>query len=347
MRVPLRDRAVLACACFLGLLAGCKPLSTAPPSSPAGPLPEIPAASLPPQTRPKPDPDRDPYVRDPVYLRIEATVKASSGAEGPPQVPVLQNHMAEYFRRSGHPVLAAPEGAAHRIEGTFRGEHDKTLMLLDTPANYRYKGTGRIRVLDRDGREIEAFEVPDIIEFGVSEEPTEVRLERHMANLLWEHLSVRSVTFGNPRVVEKIGSLAQDPSLFLPAEGNGELEPLSAENVIEDLVKIGFPAVPFLLDALNDNRVVRLNSKYPGLESGKLDALRIYHVADKALEEIFQKVSRMSIQITADDPESDRLRRVIVLGWENEWRRFCPAFRESPNAPRRKAAESGKQGGKG
>jgi hypothetical protein len=43
-------------------------------------------------------------------------------------------------------------------------------------------------------------------------------------------------------------------------------------------------------------------------------------MADKVLEEIFQKVSRMSLETDA------RTRLVIVKGWENEWARFCPSF---------------------
>ena len=108
--------------------------------------------------------------------------------------------------------------------------------------------------------------------------------------------------------------------------------PLTTEQVVSRLADIGFPAVPYLLDAMTDERVVRLDSDYPGLKGRNLEDLRVYHIADKALEEIFQKVSRMGLDVTADDVEHHRLRRVILLGWENEWRRFAKAFRESPQA---------------
>ena len=69
----------------------------------------------------------------------------------------------------------------------------------------------------------------------------------------------------------------------------------------------------------------------PALKEGVAARLRVYHAADKALEEIFQKVSRMKPEITPDDPEHERLRRRILRGWENEWKRFCKPLAESPN----------------
>ena len=50
------------------------------------------------------------------------------------------------------------------------------------------------------------------------------------------------------------------------------------------------------------------------------------------IEEIFQKVSRMSLDIGASTSDDMKLRRVILRGWEAEWRRFCKTYRDSPNA---------------
>jgi hypothetical protein len=73
-----------------------------------------------------------------------------------------------------------------------------------------------------------------------------------------------------------------------------------------------------------------VKAAYPGLKVPT--DLKIYHLADKTLEEIFQKVSRMELKTPP------QLRFYIIAGWENEWRRFCKPFRESPEADRRKHA---------
>ena len=85
--------------------------------------------------------------------------------------------------------------------------------------------------------------------------------------------------------------------------------------------------MPYMLEALSDTRSVLMRSNYPGLNEKNRSALKVFHIADKVLEEIFQKVSRMGLETTA----KGRFR--VMKGWEHEWRRFCPPFRDSPYAP--------------
>ena len=101
----------------------------------------------------------------------------------------------------------------------------------------------------------------------------------------------------------------------------------TTEGVIARLADRGLAVVPYMLEALSDTRPVVMPSSYPGLSEENRSELTVSHIADKVLEEIFQKISRMSLATT----EKERFR--IMSGWEQEWRRFCPPFRDSPHAP--------------
>jgi hypothetical protein len=300
------------------------------------PIPEIPREKLPSQTRNRPDPAVE-YVREPIFVRVDEVAVGMDGAEKPPAVRVVENYLEEYFRRAGHPIAKSDE-AAFRVEGSFRGEFHSRIEVLDRVIGFRVRGKAVVRVLDRSGKELEKFEVPDLIEESAqSVDAGILQLERHMAKLLWEHIRYRGKALANRRAVALLAALTTQGSTEgeLDAEGIGEgeaTEPLTTERVVTLLADLGLPAVPYLLDAMTDERVVRIDSRYPGLEGKNLEDLHVYHIADKALEEIFQKVSRMGLNLTAEDPEHHRLRRVILLGWENEWRKFAKAFRESPRA---------------
>lgn len=302
------------------------------------PLPEIPADKLPGQTRSRPDPARQ-YLKEPVQVRVDEVAVGEDGAEKPPAVRVVENYIQEYLRRAGHPIAARPDDADFRVEGTFRGQFHSRIEVLDRVIGYRCRGSAEIRIRDRAGKEIEKFEVPELIEESAwSVDAAILQLERHMAKILWEHIRYRGKALSNQKVVALLAALTAEGVVEADLDPEGDAggsgtEPLTTEQVVSRLADIGFPAVPYLLDAMTDERVVRLDSSYPGLKGRNLEDLRVYHIADKALEEIFQKVSRMGLDLTADDPDHHRLRRVILLGWENEWRKFAKAFRESPRAP--------------
>ena len=292
------------------------------------PLAKLPAAQLPPRTRRPPDSTRDQYSLEPVYMDIDEQVYPENASPYTPDRLLFAQYLAEYLRRAGYPVVATPEEAVYRVEGNIEADHVSTVTVLGSTVGWKYRGSSVVQVLDRDGKELERQEVPKIFQDNAKSEKSAVfQLRRYMAKLQWDKLSSSSGVFGNPRARVLISSLASDPSQEVP---------LTAEDVIEELVDSGFSSVAPLLDALLDTRLVKLPSSYPGLKSGVPPELRVYHVADKALEEIFQKVSRMKLEITPDAPVHQRLRRRIVVGWENEWRRFCKPLADSPNTRRAK-----------
>jgi hypothetical protein len=284
------------------------------------PIPEIPKDRLPPRTRAKPDPATAQLVREAVYVKVSETAETKDGTRFQPEVPVVQNYLAEYFRRAGHPVVDRPEDAVYRIEGSVETTFDKELTLRNETIAWKYVGDARIVVLGKDGATLEKVEVPEEYRLNVKSEKSAVwDLRRYLAYLVYQRLFTEGKVFTNADVVRLINSLAADP--FESAEET------KANDVIQKLADLGLPAVPYLLDALTDTRTVLASAEYPRLENPS--DLKVYHIADKALEEIFQKVSRMEI----DTP--DHWRFVIIRGWEREWARFCKPFRDSPEAKRR------------
>ena len=317
----------------LSCLAG----EEAPPRRP--PIPEIPRDKLPPQTRAKPDPAKQQHRGQPVSVVVTETASASQGDPYVPAVRVTENYLKEYFRRAGHAVVDGPAGAAARVEGAVELKFHTKLEVRGEVLGWKYRGAASLRVVDSKGAELQKIEVPELFHENVkSEESGVLHLRRQMAQVLWQHLFHKGTVFGRRDVVSWINALCVEPGGSEGAQG-GPPDASSAEAVTKALADIGFPSVPYLIEALTDERIVRLPSKYPGLQGGNLDRLRVYHVADKVLEEIFQKVSRLDLATTPAE------RRIIIRGWENEWMRFCPSFRESPEAERRRSEKQGSPAG--
>ncbi len=289
-----------------------------------GPIPEIPKDQLPPLTGKPPDPAREQYRRETVWVSIDERVQPKDPPAYTPSSPVLEIYISEYFRRAGFQVASRPEDAEYLIQGSFRAKYLKDMTFLDQALAHEYSGDVNLTVRGKREEELENVEVQDFLKVGIlsrkdrEKEPDEALItdmRRHLAKIVWERLYYTGKVFADKEIPILISSLASDD---LESEA-----PLQADHAIKALVARRLEAVPYLLEALSDERMVRVNARYPGLTIQNADSLRIYHIADKALEEIFQKVSRMNLETPAN------LRFLIIRGWENEWKRFCPSFRES------------------
>ncbi len=282
-------------------------------------IPKLPPNKLPPRTRPAPDPGKSQFRKSTVFVDISEEATPSDGRTYRPVVPVVRNYLAEYFRRSGYTVTDKSAEADFVVEGTFATQFEKELTFKERIIGWKFRAEAYLHVVDKDGRELETHDVPEVSRINVKNEKSGVwDIRRFVAHRFFEGLFKKGKVFANRRVVDLIAALTVDP--FEAAD------PLSGDEVVTRLADIGLPAVPYLIDALTDTRAVMVDAQYPGLEI--LSDLKVYHLADKVLEEIFQKVSRMGLQTPAEH------RFLIIRGWENEWRRYCQAFRESPEARR-------------
>ena len=90
-------------------------------------------------------------------------------------------------------------------------------------------------------------------------------------------------------------------------------EPRSFNEIQLDLIDHGYTAVPFLLETLNDKRVVAAEGSYPGLAEFNREELKLYHLADDTLAEILQKDPALDLLST------EKLRIRVVTGWTWFW----------------------------
>ncbi|MGQ9589110.1 MAG: hypothetical protein ACUVYA_02320, partial [Planctomycetota bacterium] len=299
-------------------------------------LAPLPKEKLPPRTRPAPDPAKDRFSRDPVFVRVGEVVTPREGPDYVPDVLVVQNYLQAYFARAGHPAAAEAEKAAWRIEGSVKLAFHTTLQALGKDIAWKYRAEATIRVLDASGEERDRFEIPEAFRESTRSETSAVlEVRRYLAKVVWDRLFHQGKFFGNPKAEWLLNSLAlEGPSASTEAD---RPEPATGDETVAALAGMGLEAVPHLIEALVDDRPILKKATYPGLTEETAPYLRVYHLADKALEEIFQKVSRLSLETerTMTPREKARVRAAVIAGWENEWSRFCPSF--VPSALRAKA----------
>jgi hypothetical protein len=285
------------------------------------PIPEIPKDQLPRQTRPKPDPTKDQFAREPVFVWIEEKVQPKGGELAPAEPRVVQTYLQAYLQRAGFPVVESPKDAALLIEGTVELKFHAELTAFGRDVGWKYRGQGSFLVRNPQGQDRGSFEIPEVFRESVkSEESAALQARRYVAKVAWDNLFHRKTALSNQKVEALLNALAVEGGAE-NLEREGYVDRVeSTEEVVNALADVGFPAVPYLLEAMTDDRPVRMPSSYPGVADRGANALRVFHIADKALEEIFQKVSRLGL-----DTEY-KLRMLVLKGWEHEWKRFCPPF---------------------
>lgn len=311
-------------------------------------LKPLPPEKLPPATRPRPDPEKEQFRLFPVHVVFEEVVIPRSGEPYLPEETVIQPYLARYLARAGHPVVDSPAKARRVIVGNFEGSFLKELRFKNVLVAVKVVGTLSVEVLDEKGKSIDSFSLEGIEAEGtiprvansklkgldperkglpLVEAPSEAELDqpeeynaildlrRRAAKVIWRRLYHHAGPFSDGVISGKLDALTNDPL--------EEDEFVSGDLLLDQVVQARFRSVPCLLEALTDTRPVLAPFTYPGLTPLNADRLRVYHFADKALEEIFQKVSRMSLETP------DRHRFVIIQGWQNEWKRFCPSWRQA------------------
>ena len=287
------------------------------------PIPELSAEQLPKQTRVRPDPVKAQVELDTIHVSIEEMAQTMDGKRYTPQTRVVQNYLGEYLRRAGYRVIENPSKARYRIIGRISTIFDTELILRNKIIAWKYAGTITARLQDANAKVLQEINIPEVFRLNVKSEKSAIwDLRRFLAHNIYSELCLKGETLTDGKIIGLIESLAVDSF--------DRVEDIEAGAVVEKLADHGLAAVPYLLHALTDTRTVFAKAQYPGLKVPT--DLKIYHLADKALEEIFQKVSRMELKTPP------QLRFYIIAGWENEWRRFCKPFRESPEAARRKHA---------
>lgn len=315
-----------------------------PPAEGTDDLQKLPPEKLPPRTRQRPDPEKDKYERGSAYVWVEEVVTPGQGEDYEPKVRITENYLRAYLARAGFRSESDAKKATYRVEGSAKLSFHSSLNALGRVVGWKYRAEAWFLVFDSRGDQVRRVDIPELFQENVkSEESAVLHTRRYLAKIAWDNLFLRGEPFAKPGIMTLFNALPVNARVELPGqEGRGRRE-VTTEEVIDALADRGLEVVPFALTALTDERVVTMESDYPGLEDSS-GRLRVYHIADKVLEEIFQKVSRMGLETS----ERDRLR--VIRGWEIEWRRFCPpfdSFLEKQEAARKKHAREGEAAGAG
>jgi hypothetical protein len=285
-------------------------------------LRDLPAGQLPTSTRARPDPARDQFAREPISVEIDETIEAQGQAPRAADVRVTGNYLKAYLQRAGFPIVLSSDRPPFSITGTVRvGFHDE-IRALDRVVGWRYRAAGSIVIFDREGKELAKIDIPEFLQENArSEVSAALQVRRYLSKLLWDDLFARRNVLGRSDVPRRLDALSVEPGTTEFEEAGDPQTPDTVEDVVRSVADAGLGAVPYLLEYLSDERTVRLPTKIAALQSSDPERVKVFHVADKILEEIFQKVSRLPLGCTREE------RFTVTAGWEGEWARFCPSFR--------------------
>jgi hypothetical protein len=166
---------------------------------------------------------------------------------------------------------------------------------------------------------VETHAFPEPLRNGrIDAEMAKRDIRRRSATIMLEDITSGAL-LGNPEVRGLLDAW-QDP-----------YDPRSFNEIELALIDLGRPAVPYLLAALADERAVRPDGHYPGLDELNREELRVYHLADRVLSEILQRERGLDLLSTED------LRLRVITGWTWAWedaQGVPEEFRVDPEARR-------------
>jgi hypothetical protein len=313
----------------------------APKTSPSERLRDLPADKLPALTRAKPDPTREQLTREQVSVEFDETVEAKGNPRRAADVRVAENYVKAYLLRAGFPIVESDAGPSLSITGTVRAAFRDEILSLGRVVGWRYRASASIAVFDREGKELAKIDLPEFFQENArSEFSAALQVRRYLAKLLWDELLSKRDILGRPEVLGVLDGLCMEAGTTEFGDSPASEAPETVEEVVKVVADSGLKAVPYLLEALSDERTVRLPTKIASLQSRDPDRVKVFHVADKILEEIFQKVSRLPLECTREE------RFAVTAGWEGEWARFCPPYRAWRAAEAERRAQRAKASGR-
>ena len=206
---------------------------------------------------------------------------------------------------SQHGFVIVDQDYDYLLQGSLSCEYYQALTFdfgeSSQHLEHQYHGKFTGVLEDSSGKLLQDLSFPEPLMNGRTDNLLAQRDIRRRASTLIASNVVSGQVLGNTEVLGLLDSMTDT------------LDSRTYNEVVGELVVIGTPAVPYLLDALRDERPVQLAGTYPGFEDLEKDELKIYHVADLALRDILDRDSFL-------DPGSadDYLHRTRIA-WQWEW----------------------------
>ena len=166
---------------------------------------------------------------------------------------------------------------------------------------YHGRFTGALK--DASGSNLQDLSFPEPLMNGRTDLALAQKdIRRRAASLIGGRL-VTGTALGNPEIQGLLDALTD------------ELDGRTYNEIVRQMVTLGAPAVPYLLDALRDDRPIQLSGTYPGFENLQKGDLKIYHAADLALRDLLDRDSYLDPDSTED--YLHRVRTAWLWVWED------------------------------
>lgn len=272
-------------------------------------------------------------VDGPVLQRGKFFVNIEETLDGEPtEVNQSQGLVTRRLLHHGFELVESADKARYIVEGTVTCKFHKK-ATFDYPGTdsitlqYQYEGQMDCKLIDvespgkdDDPHLTERFSFPEPLIDGRQDDEDAKRGIRRWVGTKLANSIAGGKLLGQAEIKALIDALG-DP-----------YESRSFDDIVDELKAVGYPAVPYLLEALDDDRPVRLKGTYPGLEEWNADSLRYFHVADKALEEILQRYSGLTVDSIQDHTYAAQL--AWTWAWE-ELQQLPEEHRTDPNQRRK------------
>lgn len=240
------------------------------------------------------------YAREPLYFQVDA--------EGPAQT-VLER-LVTMSRLFGYPPVEERAQAVYVIAGTLEVSARESVVLMEEEVEHQYAVNATLRLEDASGALREEFKLEEYVLGAADRDRALETAVRAGSQKLGQFVFYDGEVLGDAEVRALCADLLVEPS---------EPGPLY-NDTIEKLVALGYRAVPYLIWKLNDSRTVALPGDLPGLTETDASGVRIYHVANYALERILAR--RTALAIDSDRAYVRRLRQA----WQLEWQGRCAGY---------------------
>ncbi|MGE4618398.1 MAG: hypothetical protein AAEJ04_01160 [Planctomycetota bacterium] len=206
--------------------------------------------------------------------------------------------------------LVAREKADYIIEGTMTCDYFQALTFdfqgssQHLEHQYHGKFVGHLISGLADGEVVQDLTFPEPLMNGRTQmELAQRDIRRRSATIVAENL-LRGKVLGDPEVRGLLDSLTDS------------LDGRFYNQIQDEITQIGARAVPYLLEALRDEREVSLEGTYQGFPDLAAGELKVYHIADLILRDILDRDSGL------DPLSSDEYLMRIRTGWQWMWEDF-------------------------
>lgn len=206
-----------------------------------------------------------------------------------------------------HGFELVEEGHEYLLSGELKCDffQDLTFDFQGSSQHLEYQYHARFTgaICDSQGNEIQDLSFPEPLMNGRTDLALAQRDIRRRAATLIGSRVVGGATLGNARIRGLIDALTDS------------LDGRRWNVIVGELTAAGAPAVPYLLDALRDERQIQLPGSYPGFDEIQVGDLKIYHAADLALRDILDRDSFLDPDSTED--YLHRVRTAWLWVWED------------------------------